>query len=189
MMLSEVMKSDALPRVKFAVCSEEGYESLRCKILKTIFHPEQLGRQSFGTRASSLQVNDTRPVKFPLFCDYKGRLSGRSRVRGYQGGTRDVRLRTHSDSLKFHNLRLPEMRTGTSTMAISASANERIWMTIRHWRSLTDGQIPAIRTPSMTEIKMGAHSRVTEVLNAKMPVLRVKLVRVRVTVRRPYFSK
>src|ERR1700730_13218078 len=95
MMLSEVMKSDTLPREKFAVCFEEGYESLRCKTLKTNFHAGQLGRQSFGTRASSLQANDTRPMKFSLFCDYKGRLSGRSRVRGYQGGTLGVRLRTH----------------------------------------------------------------------------------------------
>lgn len=189
MMLSEVMKSDTLPRVKFAVCSEEGYKYLRRKPIKSNFHLGQLGRQSFGTRASSVQANDTRPVKFPLFCDYKGRLSGRSRVRGYQGGTPDVRLRTHSDSLKFHDLCPPERRTGTSTMATSASANEWIWMPIRHWRGLTDRQIPAIRNPSVTQIKMGAHCRVIEVLIPKIPVLRVKLVRVRVTVRCPYFSK
>src|SRR5882762_10395998 len=96
MMLSDVMKSDTPPRVKFAVCSEEGYESLRCKTLKTIFHLGQLGRQSFGTSSSSLQVNDTRPANFALFFHYKGRLSGRSRVRGYQGGTGGVRLHTHT---------------------------------------------------------------------------------------------
>ena len=49
-----------------------------------------------GIRVSTLRDKDTRPAKFLLFFDYKGRLSGRSRVRGYQAGTGDVKLRTHS---------------------------------------------------------------------------------------------
>jgi hypothetical protein len=87
MMLSGVIDSHAPLREKFAVRSEEDCEILRRKTIKANLHQGQLGRQSYGKGVSTLRDNDTRPAKFSLFCDYKGRLSRRSRVRGYQAGT------------------------------------------------------------------------------------------------------
>src|SRR5260221_8173666 len=97
MILSEVSNSDTLPREEFAVRSEEGYERVRCKAMKTNLHQGQPGHQSSGASESTLRDNYTRPAKSSLFCDYKGGLSGRSRVRGYQSGTGDVRDPTYAD--------------------------------------------------------------------------------------------
>src|ERR1700704_2324240 len=111
MILNEVINSGTLPQKKFVVRSEEDYESLQCKTMKTNLFQGQLGRRSSGIACPHFRNNDTRPAKFLLFSDYKGRLSGWSRVRGYQTGTGGVNLQTHST---FVSDRCPEWPCGAA---------------------------------------------------------------------------
>jgi hypothetical protein len=125
MMLSEVINSHTPLREKFAVRSKEDYEILQHKLIEANLHQGQLRRHSYGKSVSTLRDNDTRPAKFPLFCDYKGRLSRRSRVRGYQVGTGGLRLRAHAKwqkvSISYSNILAGISRNSMAFRAVTLS--------------------------------------------------------------------
>src|SRR6267378_6426189 len=84
MILNEVIYSGTLPQKKFVVRSEEDYEILQCKAMKTNLFQGQLGRRSLGIACPHFVITTPVPRNFSSFATIRDAFPG---GQGY-GGTR-----------------------------------------------------------------------------------------------------